>query len=83
VSFEAIGGQAAAWRLIDSLRLFSITANLGDTRSIVTHPATTTHGRLSAEQRAQMGIGDGLVRLSIGLEDTNDLITDLARALGD
>jgi O-succinylhomoserine sulfhydrylase len=83
VSFDAIGGQAAAWRVIDSLRLFSITANLGDTRSIVTHPATTTHGRLSAGQRAQMGIGDGLVRLSVGLEDTNDLIADLSRALGD
>jgi len=82
VSFEAQGGQAAAWRVIDSLRLFSITANLGDTRSIVTHPATTTHGRLSAEQRAKMGIGDGLIRLSVGLEDTNDLVNDLSRALG-
>ncbi len=82
VSFEVKGGQAAAWRVIDTLKLFSITANLGDTRSIVTHPATTTHGRLSAAQRAEMGIDDSLIRLSIGLEDTRDLSADLARALG-
>ena len=81
VSFEVRGGQAEAWRVIDALTLFSITANLGDTRSIVTHPATTTHGRLSAVQRAEMGIGDELIRLSVGLEDVNDLIADLARAL--
>lgn len=82
VSFEVKGGQAAAWRVIDALTLFSITANLGDTRSIVTHPATTTHGRLSAAQRAGMGITDELIRLSVGLEETQDLLTDLARALG-
>ena len=81
VSFEVKGGQTAAWRLIDALQLFSITANLGDSRSIVTHPATTTHGRLSAAQRADMGIGDELIRLSVGLEDPVDLINDLRRAL--
>lgn len=83
VSFEVRGSRAAAWRFIDSLKLFSITANLGDTRSIVTHPGTTTHGRLTPEQRAEMGITDELVRLSIGLEDTDDLLRDIARALGD
>ncbi|HMM77575.1 MAG TPA: O-succinylhomoserine sulfhydrylase [Gammaproteobacteria bacterium] len=81
VSFEVKGGQAAAWRVVDALELFSITANLGDTRSIVTHPATTTHGRLSAAQRAEMSIRDELIRLSVGLEDANDLIADLGRAL--
>lgn len=81
VSFEVDGGQAAAWRIVDTLKLFSITANLGDTRSIVTHPATTTHGRLSAAQRAEMGITDELIRLSVGLEDVHDLIADLDKAL--
>jgi O-succinylhomoserine sulfhydrylase len=81
VSFEVTGGQTAAWRVIDALKLFSITANLGDTRSIVTHPGTTTHGRLSAAQRVEMGISDELIRLSVGLEDADDLIGDLARAL--
>jgi len=81
VSFEVKGGRAAAWRLVDSLKLFSITANLGDTRSIVTHPATTTHGRLTAAQRAAMGINEELVRLSVGLEAPADLIRDLSQAL--
>lgn len=81
VAFEVRGGRAEAWRVIDALKLFSITGNLGDSRSIVTHPATTTHGRLSAEQRAEMGITEALLRLSIGLEDADDLIRDLARAL--
>jgi len=81
VSFELNGGQQAAWALIDKLRIFSITANLGDTKSTVTHPATTTHGRLTPEQRQQAGISDGLVRLAIGLEAHNDLQHDLARGL--
>ncbi len=81
VSFELRGGQQAAWRLIDATRLCSITANLGDTRTTITHPATTTHARISAEARAQAGVGDGLVRLSIGLEDADDLVGDLRRAL--
>ncbi len=81
VSFELQGGRQAAWALIDSLRIFSITANLGDAKSTITHPATTTHGRLTPEQREEAGISDGLVRLAIGLEDTGDLQNDLANAL--
>lgn len=81
VSFELQGGQQAAWSLIDSLRIFSITANLGDAKSTVTHPATTTHGRLTAEQREEAGISDGLIRLAVGLEDTHDLQNDLAAGL--
>ena len=81
VSFVVKGGQQAAWRLIDSTRLFSITANLGDTRSTITHPATTTHHRLTAEQRAETGITGGLIRLSIGLEDVADLKADLRSGL--
>ena len=79
VSFE-VASRTRAWHLVDNLRLFSITANLGDTKSIVTHPATTTHGRLSAAEREAMRVTDGLVRLSVGLEDKDDLIGDLARA---
>lgn len=81
VSFQVKGGQAEAWQLIDSIDIFSITANLGDTRSTITHPATTTHNRLSDEQRAEAGIHPNLVRLSIGLEDTEDLIRALDEAL--
>lgn len=81
VAFDVDGGQAAAFRLINATRLFSITANLGDTRSTITHPATTTHHRIGPELRAQAGIGDGLVRLSVGLEAVDDLIDDLARGL--
>ncbi len=83
VSFEVAGGREAAWRVIDRVRLFSITANLGDAKSTITHPATTTHGRLSPEVRAAMGVGEGLVRLSVGLESAEDLCADLAQALGD
>ena len=82
VSFEVEGGKDAAWKLIDSTRVISITANLGDTKSTITHPATTTHGRLTPEQRAEAGIGDGLIRISVGLEDVEDLKKDLARGLG-
>lgn len=81
VSFELKGGRESAWKLIDATRLCSITANLGDTRTTITHPATTTHGRISAEARAQAGVREGLIRLSIGLEDKEDLIADLQRAL--
>lgn len=81
VSFELEGGRDAAWRFIDSTRLLSITANLGDVRTTITHPATTTHGRLSPEQRVEAGIDEGLVRLSIGLEDEADLKADLQRGL--
>ncbi|MCC7412066.1 MAG: O-succinylhomoserine sulfhydrylase [Gammaproteobacteria bacterium] len=81
VSFEVEGGQAAAWALIDALEIFSITANLGDAKSTITHPATTTHQRLSAAERAAAGITPGLLRLSVGLEDAEDLRADLARAV--
>ncbi len=75
------GGREAAWRLIDGTSIFSITANLGDTKSTITHPATTTHHRLTDEQRLNAGISDGLIRLSVGLEDVNDLRADLQVAL--
>ncbi|MDY6956513.1 MAG: O-succinylhomoserine sulfhydrylase [Pseudomonadota bacterium] len=81
VSFSLSGGQGAAWRLIDATRLISITANLGDTKTTITHPATTTHGRLSPEDRHAAGIGDGLLRLSVGLESVDDLMQDLGRTL--
>jgi O-succinylhomoserine sulfhydrylase len=67
--------------MIDATRLLSITANLGDTKSTITHPATTTHGRLSAEERQRAGIGDGLVRVAAGLEAFEDIRADLARGL--
>ncbi len=81
LSFVLKGGQQAAWKMIDATRLFSITANLGDTRSTITHPATTTHHRLTDAQRAESGIEPGLIRLSIGLEDVSDLIGDLQAGL--
>jgi len=81
LSFEVAGGQAAAWRLIDNCRLLSITANLGDTKSTITHPATTTHGRMTPPQRAEAGIGDGLIRISVGLEDPQDIQADLHASL--
>ncbi|MCB1772838.1 MAG: O-succinylhomoserine sulfhydrylase [Gammaproteobacteria bacterium] len=79
VAFEVRGGREAAWRLIDSTRMLSITANLGDTKTTITHPATTTHGRLSDEERANAGISDGLVRVAVGLEAIEDIQADLAR----
>ncbi|MCZ6803768.1 MAG: O-succinylhomoserine sulfhydrylase [Proteobacteria bacterium] len=81
VSFEVNGGIAQAWKLIDSTNIFSITANLGDTKSTITHPATTTHYKLTDEQRLQSGIKPGLIRLSIGLEDVIDLKEDLLAGL--
>ena len=81
VSFEVAGGQVAAWKLIDAVRICSITANLGDAKTTITHPATTTHGRLTPEQRAEAGISDGLVRVAVGLETVDDLCADLARGL--
>ncbi len=81
VSFELEDGKDAAWKLIDGTRVISITANLGDTKSTITHPATTTHGRLTPEQRQDAGISDGLIRISAGLEDVEDLKQDLARGL--
>jgi len=82
VSFDVKGGREAAWHVVDSTKLLSITANLGDTKSTITHPATTTHGRISAEARAAAGIGEGLLRIAVGLESIEDLKRDLARGLG-
>lgn len=82
VSFEVRGGKDAAWRVIDDTRLVSITANLGDTKSTITHPASTTHGRISPEARKAAGIGDGLLRVAVGLENLEDLKADLGRGLG-
>jgi O-succinylhomoserine sulfhydrylase len=81
VSFDVAGGKAGAFRFLDALRLVDISNNLGDSKSLVTHPATTTHQRLSPEARAELGISDGLVRLSAGLEGETDLLGDLERAL--
>ena len=81
LSFELDGGQDAGWKLIDATRMISITANLGDTKSTITHPATTTHGRLSEDQRAQANITDDLVRVAVGLEDIEALKADLARGM--
>ncbi len=77
VSFDLKGGKDAAWKLIDGTRFISITANLGDTKTTITHPATTTHSKWSPEDRAQAGIGEGLVRLSVGLENVEDIQGDL------
>ena len=77
VSFELKGGKAAAWKVINATRLLSITANLGDTKSTITHPASTTHGRLTPEQRAAAGINDGLIRIAVGLESVEDIKHDL------
>jgi O-succinylhomoserine sulfhydrylase len=78
---DASDARARAWRLIDAVRLLSITANLGDTRSTITHPASTTHGRLTPEMRQRAGISESLVRIAVGLEDVEDLQHDLERAL--
>ncbi len=83
VSFVVKGGREAAWKVIDETRLLSITANLGDVKTTITHPATTTHGRLSEEQRRLSGIEDGLIRVAVGLEDIEDIILDLSRGLDD
>jgi O-succinylhomoserine sulfhydrylase len=82
VSFEVKGGKEAAWRVIDNTRLLSITANLGDTKTTITHPASTTHARISPEARAAAGITDGLIRIAVGLEAVVDIQNDLARGLG-
>ncbi|MBF6648000.1 O-succinylhomoserine sulfhydrylase [Methylobacter sp. BlB1] len=81
VSFELNGGKDQAWRLIDSTQMLSITANLGDVKTTITHPASTTHGRLAPEVRAAAGIKDGLVRVSVGLENIDDIKNDLSRGL--
>jgi O-succinylhomoserine sulfhydrylase len=81
LAFEVKGGKDAAWKVIDACKLISITGNLGDVKSTITHPATTTHGRLKPEARAAAGIGDGLIRVAVGLEAVEDLKADLSRGL--
>ena len=81
VTFELAGGKTEAFKFLNALEIVDISNNLGDTKSLVTHPATTTHQRLSDEERAALGLNDGVVRLSVGLEDPNDLCDDLAQAL--
>ena len=82
VALDIAGGQAAAFRFLNALEIVTISNNLGDAKSIITHPATTTHQRLPAEQKAALGITPGLLRLSLGIEDRGDLIADVTRALG-
>jgi O-succinylhomoserine sulfhydrylase len=82
LAFEVKGGQKAAWKIIDNTQMLSITANLGDTKSTITHPATTTHGRLSDEERQEAGIQPGMIRIAVGLEDIEDIKADLQRGLG-
>jgi len=77
VAFEVKGGKAAAWKVIDHTKFISITANLGDTKTTITHPATTTHGRLTDEERIAAGIGEGLIRVAVGLEDIDDIKNDI------
>ena len=81
LAFEVKGGQKAAWKIIDNTRMLSITANLGDTKTTITHPSTTTHGRLSEEERQQAGIQPGMIRIAVGLEDIEDIKADLQRGL--
>jgi len=81
VAFEVKGGKAAAWKVIDNTKMLSITANLGDTKTTITHPATTTHARITPEARAAAGISDGLIRIAVGLEAVIDIQNDLARGL--
>ncbi len=81
VTFEVTGGKPAAFQMLNALRLIAISNNLGDSKSLVTHPATTTHMRIGPEERARLGITDGVIRLSVGLEDVDDLAEDLSQAL--
>ncbi len=81
LGFEVRGGREAAWAVIDATRMISITGNLGDVKSTITHPATTTHGRLSEDQKASAGITEGLIRVAVGLESLDDIRLDLARGL--
>lgn len=82
VSFDVKGAREEAWRVVDNCKLLSITANLGDTKTTITHPASTTHGRITPEARAAAGIGEGLLRIAVGLESLGDIQADLARGLG-
>jgi O-succinylhomoserine sulfhydrylase len=81
VSFEVEGGREAAWKVIDATQMLSLTANLGDAKTTIVHPATTTHGRLSDESLADAGIEQGLIRIAVGLEDLGDIQDDLELGL--
>jgi O-succinylhomoserine sulfhydrylase len=81
VSFEVKGGLKSAFKLINATEIFSITANLGDTKSTITHPASTTHGRLTDDEKSYANISEGLIRLSIGLENIDDLMADISKGL--
>ena len=81
VAFEVKGGLKAGQQFFDAIKLLSLSANLGDSRSIFTHPASTTHSKLSVDERAETGITDGMVRVSVGLEHIDDIITDVKQAL--
>ena len=81
LSFRVRGGREHAWQVIDATRILSLTANLGDAKTTIVHPATTTHGRLSAEDKARSGITENLIRVAVGLEDPADIQADLARGL--
>src|SRR5699024_8010318 len=81
LGFEVKGGHQAAWPVIDATRMLSITGNLRATKTTITHPATTTHGRLEDEQKAAAGITEGLIRIAVGLEDREDIHADLAAGL--
>jgi len=81
LSFRVKGGKEQAWKVIDSTQVLSLTANLGDAKTTIVHPATTTHGRLSDEQKAETGITENLIRIAVGLEDIKDIKADLLRGL--
>ena len=81
IAFEVAGGKAAAFRFQNALRLIDISNNLGDAKSLICHPATTTHQRIAEDERRRLGIGEGLLRLSVGLEDPADLMEDLSRGM--
>lgn len=81
LSFCVVGGREQAWKVIDNIRIMSLTANLGDAKTTIVHPATTTHGRLSDEDKRQAGIGENLIRIAVGLESINDLVNDIDQAL--
>ena len=81
VAFEIVGGKAEAFRFANALQIILISNNLGDSKSLITHPATTTHQRLTDDARLELGINDAMLRLSVGLEDVKDLIADIDGAL--
>ena len=81
LSFKVVGGRSEAWKVIDGTEFISVTANLGDVKTTITHPATTTHGRLSDDEKARAGITENLIRVSVGLENPQDIIADLKKGL--